>query len=251
MSGKKAKQARRALRERPAILVNAAFAKASAERVLAVDLSAVPVTRATIFIVGWLRNVFEQSRTIAVLAEAGLSHTAASNRRSFAETIVRLQWLHDLPKAERAKAIDAMLDHEVELTKKAFDHIREMGYDSSVDLSEMDEMVTDAAQGDVKNQARQFLAAAKSTQGQSVGLFYAWREESQYSHASGALAAAYANPRDGRMGTTGKPPVADPDLEAHRLATFLAAFLVGRLLIDEGVPDELAQAPALAFFNAY
>ena len=251
MSGKKAKQERRALRERPAILMNAALAKASAERVLAVDLSAVPVTRATIFIVGWLRNVFEQSRTIAVLAEAGLSYTAAPNRRSFAETIVRLQWLHDLPKTERAKAIDAMLDHEVELTKKAFDHIREMGYNSSVDLSEMDELVTDAALGEVKNQARQFLAAAKSTQGQSVGLFYAWREESQYSHASGALAAAYANPRDGRMGTTGKPPVADLDLEAHRLATFLAAFLVGRLLMHEGVPDELAQAPAFAFFNAY
>lgn len=237
------------MRERPARVLNAEFAIASAQRVLALNFSDVPVSRTTQFVIGWLRNVFEQSRTIAVLSQAGLSHTAAPSRRAFVETAVRLQWLHDLPQADRAGALDAMLDHEMELTSKAFDHIREMGYDSSVDLSDMENLILDAATGRVKDQARRFLAAAQSTQGQSVGLFYAWREETQYAHASGAVAASYAPHVDGKMGN-GKPPVADPELESHSYVGALVVFLVSRLLLDEGVPDDLAYSPTFAFFNA-
>ena len=113
----------------------------------------------------------------------------------------------------------------------------------------MEAMVLQAAsKGRVKNQARQFLAAAKSTTGQSVGLYYAWREETQYTHATGALAASYAPDTKGAMGD-GKPPVADPDLESHRMATMLAITLAYNLLLDEGVDESLARTIINAFFG--
>lgn len=249
MSGKRAKAQRQSLCRRPPHFINSASAKESADRVLAVDLSGVPLTRTTQFIVGWLRSIFEQSRAIACLTVDGLAHAAAPNRRSFAETVVRLQWLHGMSQADRAGALDEMIEHERELTRKAFNALSEMGYDSTVDLSEMEAMVLQAASnGRVKNQARQFLAAAKSTTGQSVGLYYAWREETQYTHATGALAASYAPDTKGAMGD-GKPPVADPDLESHRMATMLAITLAYNLLLDEGVDESLARTIINAFFG--
>ncbi len=249
MSEKHAKAQRQARRQRPTHVVNAEFATSSADRVLAVDLSKLPLSRTTQFIVGWLRSIFEQSRAIAALTTAGMAHAAAPNRRSFAEAMVRLQWLHGMPEAERAGALDAMIENERELTRKAVKAISDMGYESTVDLTDMESMVLQATDhGPVKDQARQFLAAAKSTMGQSVGLYYAWREETQYTHATGALAASYAPDEHGTLGK-GKPPVADFDLDAHRLVTVLAITLTYQLLVDEGVDKELAMTIVDAFFE--
>lgn len=214
---------------------------------LAADVSRIPLTRTTQFIVGWLRSIFEQSRAIASLTAAGLAHSAAPNRRSFAETIVRLQWLYGVPLSDRPGALDEMIEHERELTRKAFKAISEMGYQSPVDLEKMEAIVLESARdGRVKDQARQFLAAAKSTQGQSVGLYYAWREETQYTHATAALAVSYAPATPGAIGR-GAPPVADPDLESHCLATMLALSLGYHLLVEEGVEKQ----PAMAMIDAY
>jgi hypothetical protein len=218
--------------------------------VLAADLSRVPLTRTTQFIVGWLRSVFEQSRAIACLTSAGLAHAAAPNRRSFAEVVVRLQWLNGMPRADRPGALDEMIDHERELTRKAFKAISEMGYDSAVDLADMEALVLQSASdGRVKDQARRFLAAAKSTLGQSTGLYYAWREETQYTHATAALAVSYAPDSHGAMGD-GVPPVADPELETHRLGTMLALTLAYNLLVDEEVEKEVAMTIINAFFES-
>lgn len=249
MSGKRARQRRRASGQRPLHLVNSESVKESADRVLAVDLSGVPLSRATQFIVGWLRSIFEQSRAIACLTAAGLAHTAAPNRRSFYEAIVRLQWLHGLPQADRAGALDAMIDHERGLTRKAFKHLSDMGDDVAVDLSEMEAMILQAtSDGQIKHQASNFVAAVRSTEGQSSGLYYAWREETQYAHATGALAASYAPDRQGLMGN-GKPPVPDPDLVIHRDGTALTVALVYRLLVDEGLDAERAMTILSAYFG--
>jgi hypothetical protein len=249
MSGKRARELRRAPAQRALHIVNSEYAKASADRVLSVDLSGVPVSRTTQFIVGWLRSVFEQSRAIACLTTADLAHTAAPNRRNFVEVIVRLQWLHGMPQPDRAGALDAMIDHERETTRKAFKNLSELGYDIAVDLSDMEAMILEAtSNGTIKNQARKFFAAAESTMGKSGGLYYAWRGETQYTHATGALAASYAPDVHDVMGH-GKPPVADPDLEIHRLGTVLAVTLVYDLLVDEGVDADLAMTIFSAFFG--
>ncbi|MCU1579982.1 MAG: hypothetical protein JWP19_2186 [Rhodoglobus sp.] len=250
MSGRTAKAARRIERARPAHEVNAAFLIETAERILRLDLRGVPLTRVAQFIVGWLRAAFEESRAIALLTRAGVAHAAAPNRRSFAEIVVRLQWLHGIASVDRAGALDAMLEDEKDLTRKFFKHLSEMGYDSDADLTAMDELVTEVIEeGRIAHQAKRFVDAAKATNGASVGLYYAWREETQYTHATGALASSYA-PDEGGMLGKGTPPVVDPDLDSHRLVTMLSVTLVYHLLIEEGVESDVAKSIVLAFFES-
>ncbi|KQM36821.1 hypothetical protein [Microbacterium sp. Leaf203] len=216
---------------------NANYALAATRRALEADLEPIPVTRVTQFVIGWMRAAFSQSQVIATLTKRGMAPAAAPNRRSFAEIAVRLQWLFGMSQEDRAGALDAMLDHERELTEKNQEHLREMGFNSDRDLSAYQELVFDSAGGALKNEARVFLAAAKSNDSLSVGLYAAWREETQYTHATGAMAAAYAPANGGDP----FPHVMDPDLSSHTYALFLIVTLVYNLLVDEGVDEGAAK----------
>lgn len=247
MNGRKAKAARRARQARTACIANADYARRSAEAVLAVDLGDVPLNRVTQISVGWLRAAFEQSRVIACLTVAGMSSSAAPARRLYAELCIRTHWLHSLPKEDRAGAVDAMLDHERNNTVRTFDHLREMGWDGDVDLTEMNEFVLNVTDnGRVRNQAQKFAAAAHATDVKNTGLFRAWREESSYAHASGYLAGAFAPMVNNRLGT-GAPPVLDPDLEAHRMVQLFIVIVAYRLLVDEGTSESAATRALDAF----
>lgn len=101
MSGRKSKAKRRAVREQPESIRNANYALAATKRALAADLSGIPLTRVTQFILGWTRAAFDQSRVITTLTKSGLAASASPNRRSFAEIAVRLQWLHMMQQAGR------------------------------------------------------------------------------------------------------------------------------------------------------
>lgn len=241
-----AKVRRRAERARPEVVKNADYLIAASQRVFKADVSGIQVTRPRQFIIGWWRAAFAQAHASASLSMAGLAHVAAPNRRAYAELVVRLQWLTAMPPAERGRALDAMLDHERELTEKSIEHLRTMGFDSQRDLSEMRDFILDSADGVLKDEARRFLAAAQSTDGQSVGLYVLWREETQYSHATGALASAYA---PASSGSDGQPPVMDQDLTGHVYMAFLATTLVYHLLIDDGVPQESAMRLIDAFLG--
>lgn len=245
MSGRKSKTKRRAMREEPESIRNANYALAATKRALAADLSGIPLTRVTQFGLGWMRAAFDQSRVIATLTKAGLAASASPNRRSFAEIAVRLQWLHMVNQSDRAGALDAMLEHERELTEKNQEHLRDMGYASDRDLSKMRELVLESAGGSLKDQARRFLAAAKSNESLSVGLYAAWREETQYTHATGAMAVAYAP----ATGDDPFPHVMDPDLTSHVYALFLVVTLVFNLLVDEGVESDSAMVVVDSFLG--
>lgn len=221
------------------------FLLGAADRVLSADFAGVPITRVTQFVVGWTRAAFAQSRVIVTLSKAGMASAAAPNRRAFAEIAVRLQWLHSLDQAARSGALDAMLENERELTEKSITHLEEMGFTSEKDLTDMREFVLEAAGGVLKDQARTFLAAAKSTEGQSVGLYYAWREETKYTHASGALAVAYAP----ASGDHPEPPVADKDLKGHSSTLFLIITLMYHLLVQEGTEPKAAEAILDSFLD--
>lgn len=229
---------------------HARIALASAERVLALDLTRVPCARLTQVIVGWMRAAFEQSRVIATLALTGLSHAAAPNRRTFTEIATRIQWLHSIPADERARVVETLIEQDREQTRKAVRHLSEMGYDSPVDLSDMESMILDAhTNGPHHQQAQQFLAAARALQGQGVGLYYAWREDTQYTHATSVLAVAHAPEREGLLASA-RPSVPDPDLETHRLATALIVTFVARMLMDAGVDPDYATAVMNEFFDS-
>lgn len=245
MSGKTSKAKRRAVREQPESTRNANYALAATKRALAADLSGIPLTRVTQFVLGWLRAAFDQSRVIATLTKSGLAASASPNRRSFAEIAVRLQWLHMMQQADRAGALDAMLEHERELTEKNQEHLFDMGYASDRDLSKTHDLVLESAGGALKNQARQFLAAAKSTDSLSVGLYAAWREETQYTHATGAMAATYAPAN----GDDPLPHVMDPDLTSHVYALFLVVTLAFNLLVEEGIERDAAMVVVDSFLG--
>jgi len=247
MSGRTAKAQRQA--ERAASEDVTAIVIATAERVLAFDFAGVPVTRVTQFVVGWIRAAFEQSRIIAVLKRTGLAHAGAPNRRSFAEILVRFQWLYAMDATNRLNALDAMIEDEKRLERNFYRNLAEMGYDSDVDLSDVEAVITEAiSEKELASQAKSFLAAAKATEGAAVGLYYAWRAETQYMHATAALAAAYA-PAGTSGDTRTQPPVIDPDLETHRMATILAISLAYGLLVGEGVAPESAKKLVAAFFD--
>lgn len=237
MTRKKTKGRKQASHEQSEMARNANYALAATKRTLDADLGGIPITRVTQFVIGWMRAAFSQSQVIATLTKRGMASAAAPNRRSFAEVAVRLQWLSGMKQENRAGALDAMLDHERELTEKNQEHLREMGFNSDRDMSEYQELVFDAAGGALKNEARVFLAAAKSNHSLSVGLYAAWREETQYTHATGSMAAAYAPAN----GDAPFPIVMDPDLSAHTYALFLIVTLVYNLLVDEGVGEDAAK----------
>lgn len=250
MSGKRARRERRSLASEDSGARGARAALVSAERVLALDLTGVPCTRLTQVIVGWMRAAFEQSRVIATLAMAGLSHAAAPNRRSFIEITTRIQWLHSIPADERARVVDTLIEHDRKQTRKAVSNLSDMGYDSPVDLSDMESMILDAhTNGQRHQQAQQFLAAVQALQGQGVGLYYAWREDTQYTHATSVVAVAHAPERHGVLATA-QPSVPDADLETHRLATALIVTFVARMLMDVGVEPVRATAVVDAFFDS-
>ncbi len=94
----------------------------------------------------------------------------------------------------------------------------------------------------------EFVAVVKALQSHSAGLYYAWREDTQYAHATSVVAVAHAPERDGLL-AVGRPCVPDPDLEAHRLGTVLIVMLVSRMLADAGAGPEHAMAAMNSFFD--
>lgn len=217
---------------------------ATAERMLAVDFSGVAATRTRQVLVGWMRHAFEQSRVIARLNLAGLGHAAAPNRRSFYETLVRILWLEGVDQADRAGTVDAMLAEDKKHVSKEVDALRALGLDSDADLEEMESVVLNVTSvGHRREEARNFLNAAKASTISTAGLYKGWRQETQYSHATAVLGGAYAPNYDDRIGV-GRPPQADADLESLWLATALVGAMTMQLLKDEGVSmaDELWNA---------
>lgn len=249
MSGRRARKERQRLRSRPEQIQNAERIILVSQRMLALDLTHLPLTRTTQFIIGWMRASFGQALALATLTTSGCSEMAGPNRRSFAEIVARLLWLEKVPSEERAGTLDTIIEDEKRLTRKAFDDLEVLGYKSDADLSVMDEVLTQVTEhGYLKDQALKFLPAMKATDGQAAGLYHMWREETQYTHATGALAASYAPEIDMRLGH-GRPVVVNEDLFGIYLCMVLAVTLSYRLLLDAGVHEDAASSIVEEFFG--
>lgn len=235
--------------EQPTALVNAEVALHTANAVLAVDLSNVPLTRVTQFIVGWCRAAFAQSRVIAHLTLNGMSSAAGPNRRLFSELAIRLQWLRDLPRDVRPSAVDEILEMARESKRGTHKHLRDMGWDVGFDPTEMDAFVLSSAEGALKDQARKFASAAHATEVKNGPVFAMWREDSYLAHPTGPLAGDYAPAIDDEVLGSGEPLELDPDLTGHRDISLLIIATTGALLTDEGVESEAVERMTSAFFS--
>lgn len=249
MSGSRAKKDRRSARERPLHFINADYARRSADAVLAVDLSEVPLSHVNQFAIGWMRAAFDQSRIIANLTASGYGYAAAANRRAFWELALRLLWLGNMPQDQRDTAVDTMLAHSRETESTTDTHMRKMGLDYLVGLGALDEFEHHPSPDPkLREQAKNLTAAVQGTEMNTGVVYRLWREDSTWAHATGYLAGMYA-PENGATVGTGTPPSIDHDLEAHRLATAAIVVTAGFILHDERVPNDLATAPSVAYFS--
>jgi hypothetical protein len=249
MSGRRAKADRRAARLTP-LQEQAARIIATADRMLALDLSYVPAAYDSQFLIGWMRAAYAQSKVIATLTAQGLAHAAAPNRRAFVEIAFRLLWLRTLDVDKRGPVLEGFVVREKNLTTGFYDTLKEMGYEQDIDLSAMDEVVAEMlADKDLRQQVKAVTDAAKAAP-ITLGLFSAWREETQYTHATGHLAVAYApKTEDDRVGQD-QPPAQHGDLNTHRMVTFLVGTLVAELLKEAGLPQNAVEPILFAAWNA-
>lgn len=249
MSGRRAKAERRAAALSPE-QEQAARIIATADRMLALDLSYIPAAYDSQFIIGWMRAAYEQSKVIATLTSQGLAHAAAPNRRAFVEIAFRLLWLRTLNVEQRGPALEAMVANEKRLTKNFFKTAKEMGYEYEFDLSAMDEVIAEMTADKKLNQQVQVLTEAAKATPITLGLFTAWREETQYTHATGHLAVAYAPKTEDDRVARDVPPTQHGDLDTHHLVTFLVGTLVAELLKEAGLPQKAVEPILFAAWDA-
>lgn len=249
MSGRRAKAERRAARLTP-LQEQAARIIATADRMLALDLSYIPAAYDSQFIIGWMRAAYEQSKVIATLTAQGLAHAAAPNRRAFMEIAFRLLWLRTLDVEKRGPVLEGFIVREKNLTTGFYDTLKEMGYEYEFDLSEMDEVVADMLEDkELRQQVKAVTDAAKAAP-ITLGLFSAWREETQYTHATGHLAVAYAPKTENDRVGRDEPPIQHGDLDTHHMVTFLVGTLVADLLKDAGLSQKAVEPILFAAWNA-
>ncbi|MFC8681929.1 hypothetical protein ACFT30_10435 [Microbacterium ureisolvens] len=249
MSGRRAKAKRRAVEVHP-LHNHANRIIATAERVLALDLSHIPLTRPIQFYIGWMRAAFDQSRVIATLTAGDLAHAAAPNRRAFAEIALRLLWLRSLEAPSRTKALEQMIAREKELTTGFYETLAEMGIDHDVDLSAMDKVVAEVIDDRALRQQVKAVTDAAKAAPVTAGLYSAWREETQYTHATAHLAVAYALEEPADTLGQGSPPMQHADLSTHHMVCLLVGMLTAELVKDEGVADEAVLPIVFATWDA-
>lgn len=235
--------------ERSRPLWNAHAALRTAEAVLAVDLSDIPLTRVNQFIVGWCRAAFAQSRVIAHLTLNGMSSAVAPNRRLFSELTIRLQWLRGLSTDVRTSAVDEILEVARESKSGTHKHLNKMGWPTGFDSAEMDAFVLSAAKGKVKDEARKFTAAAHATEVKNGPVYAMWREDSYFAHPTGPLAGEYAPAINDEVLGSGVPALLDGDLAGHRNISLLIIMTTAALLTDEGVDDSVVGRLTSAYFS--
>lgn len=249
MSGRRAKAERRAAALSP-VQEQAARIIATADRMLALDLSYIPAAYDSQFIIGWMRAAYEQSKVIATLTTQGLAHAAAPNRRAFVEIAFRLLWLRTLDVEQRGPVLEGFVVREKNLTTGFYDTLKEMGYEHDVDLTAMDEVVAEILEDkDLRQQVKAVTDAAKAAP-ITLGLFTAWREETQYTHATGHLAVAYAPKTDDDRVGRDLPHTQHGDLDTHHMVTLLVGTLVAELLKEAGLSPKAVEPILFAAWDA-
>lgn len=251
MGGSGAKKRRKALRARPALAANAELVARSADAVLTVQLHDFAVrSRTAQVVVGLCRAAFAQSKVIALIASADMLAAAAPNRRLVLEVALRLHWLNGLPRPERLKAVDTMLEKDRQDTNRILAHLRDASHVPDFDPTEMNAFVLDnETRGPIHQQATRLKSAVDASEVKPWSTFAMWLEETQFAHASGNLAGSYAPMHDEGHMIAGKPDPMDESLEAHRLIQIQIVTTTGHLLISEGLPEAQAGRIAAAFFS--
>lgn len=198
--------------------------------------------------VGLCRAAAAQSIVVATLTRAGQASSAAPNRRLVLESAIRLIWLSGLSKEDRHTAASVMLESDRKDTNETLAYLEGQGQEAAFDPTEMNAFELDApTKGLLQEQVRKLRAAVVGSESEPWSLYAMWREETKYSHPSGALAGQHAPTRDQTHLHSGQPDPMDPDLEAHQLIQCLIVAATQQILKDEGLAPEVAGRITTAF----
>lgn len=241
MSGS-SKSQRSSQRQTPLQLTNSRIVKRVAEAILAVDMNDVVLhDRVAQVVVGLCRAAAAQSRVVATLTADGQASAAAPNRRLFVEVAIRLNWLRSMSPADRIQAADIMLEKDRKDLNGTLDYLKKRGHEVDFDPTDMNNFELRApAKGSLQEQVRKLDAAVRESASEPWSLYAMWREETKFSHPSGALAGQYAPTFDDTHLSSGEPDAADPYLEAHQLTQAIVVAATEQILRDEGYSPEVA-----------
>ncbi|PQZ53150.1 MULTISPECIES: hypothetical protein [unclassified Microbacterium] len=214
-----------------------------ARAVLAVDHQHIRTSPVGHTVIGWVLAAHDQILAVGEMTRDGRKSATAPNTRAVLEVALRLIWLHSLD--DRAAGLRAQFDGEASHANKHPENLQKMGLPITVIETppkiDLDQFGT--LDPTLKSAARSILNLSEQTD-DAGGFYDMWWTSTQFSHATKALADAYA-PRDA-FGTITAPK--DPrDWSPHLNAiSMVICAVAGQILMEEGLtPDD-----ARIFFTA-
>jgi len=214
-----------------------------ARAVLAVDHKGIRTTPVGRTVIGWVLAAHDQILAVGEMTRDGHRSATGPNTRTVVEIVLRLAWLRGLD--NRAAGLRAQFDKEAQHANDHPENLQEMGLPVTIieTVPEIDLDQFGPLDKTLKSAARGVLNFSMVTK-DSGGFYDMWWKATQFSHATSALANAYAPVSAFGIITTPDQPI---DWSPHLNAISLAiCALAAQILMEEG----LSRDEALAFFNA-
>lgn len=214
-----------------------------ARAVLAVDHKGIRTTPVGRTVIGWVLAAHDQILAVGEMTRDGRTSATGPNTRTVMEITLRLAWLRGLD--DRAAGLRAQFDVEANYANQHPKNLQSMGLPVTVieTVPEIDLEQFGPLDTALTGVARAVLNFSKQTK-DAGGFYDMWWKATQFSHATSALANAYAPVSAFGIITTPDQPI---DWSPHLNAISLAiCALAAQILMEEG----LSRDEALAFFNA-
>ncbi|EYT57401.1 hypothetical protein [Microbacterium sp. UCD-TDU] len=214
-----------------------------ARAVLAVDHQNIRTTPVGRTVIGWVLAAHDQILAIGEMTRDGRKSATGPNTRTVMEISLRLMWLHGLD--DRTAGLRAQFDTEARHANNHLFNLQEMGLPVTIvettpeiDLEQFGPLDTALI-----GVARAVLNFSKQTT-DAGGFYDRWWTATQFTHATAALADAYAPVSAFGAFTTPDEPI---DWSGHLNAiSMVICAIAGQILRDEGLSPDTARM----FFNA-
>lgn len=214
-----------------------------ARAVLAVDHQDIRTTPVGRTVIGWVLAAHDQILAVGEMTRDGRKSATGPNTRTVMEISLRLMWLLSLD--DRAAGLRAQFDVEANYANQHPKNLQEMGLPVTIiettpeiDLEQFGPLDTT-----LKGVARAVLNFSKQTK-DAGGFYDMWWKTTQFSHATAALADAYAPVSAFGIFSTPDEPI---DWSGHLNAiSMVICAVAGQILTEEGLSPDMARI----FFNA-
>lgn len=222
------------------------YIAAVARAVLAVDYAAIRTTAVGRTVIGWIRASHDQILAVAELVLNGHAGATGPNIRTIMDVVLRLIWLNTLD--DRSAALRGQFQGEQRQSDLHQANLKKLRL--PIGLVETPPEIDLDLFGPLDSQLQGLAArvldisldAAKRNENLTgiAGFYDQWQATSQLTHATHALAETYA-PQTAFGNSFIPSEVLDRSLYLNGVSVVICAIATS-ILIDEGLPNELARA---------